>query len=392
MLSSPSVRTQHHETEYAITRADLRGIAECAVAAHNATMRNMEFDDVCVEQNGIVSDFICLNKSKIVTDCAAKPAFSYIVTATYPIPNEQYNDMMDLLDKYYSDAGTFGIFSENAITSGGTASRRIVPRGIISNLNLTGGELVYMTQYEIPDAEQDYTSPESANVLCPGGTVKTYRFGRWQCIPNNAKVVCGGDMIWDSLTARCIPDESRKPLCATKQTAIIVDDVWQCVDPFPDKNCPANMTARLNYNTMEWECVTDPDAISDTTKCAAATTGVVYGPRGATLRVSNATSCTDCEKMVVDSETCAAACVPDITKINSHKCYPGPVAECSGSSRAFYFGFPNSAYVANIPDLSNVAVPFDSQHSQNRRFNCLDCGSGYIDTDKSVSPYVAICK
>ena len=38
-----------------------------------------------------------------------------------------------------------------------------------------------------------------------------------------------------------------------------------------------------------------------------------------------------------------------------------------------------------------VDVPFDKSHSQNRRFNCMDCGDGIIDTSRSLPPYVIVC-
>ncbi len=122
-------------------------------------------------------------------------------------------------------------------------------------MELTDGQLVYMTQYEVPDSETEFTATNAPDIICPVGTAKTYRFGRWQCVGYNTKIDCGGDMIWDSELLECVPDESRKPLCASTQTAVIVDEVWECVNPFPEKKCPGNMIARLNYETLEWECV-----------------------------------------------------------------------------------------------------------------------------------------
>ena len=71
------------------------------------------------------------------------------------------------------------------------------------------------------------------------------------------KTSCGGDMVWDYGTMECVPDESRKPLCAGSQTAVMVDEIWECISPFADKHCPGTMIARLNYDTLEWECVED---------------------------------------------------------------------------------------------------------------------------------------
>lgn len=197
-------------------------------------------------------------------------------------------------------------------------------------------------------------------------------------------------MMWDYTLMECVPDETRKPLCAGNQTAVMVDTVWECVDPFADRQCPPGMVARLNYELLEWECVDDPNNIKKQSKCSSPNIRIVRGRDGATLRLAS-TSCTDCEKMLVDESTCNAICVPDLSKVNSPACYPGRITECSGPSRALYFGFPNANYATNVPDLAGIAIPIDSSHSQNRKFNCMDCGGGFIDGSKSVYPYVAVC-
>lgn len=395
MISSPSQRIVQQETEYAITKSDLRAIAECAAAVHNAQIKGTTFADVCVEQNEITSEFICLNASLHTTKCEIvrnkKPEYSYIITTTGALPADDYNNMLEILETYYSDAGTFGIYMDGYVLGGGANNKRAVPQTIASEMELTDGQLVYMTQYEIPDTTTEFTTPITADIICPVGTVKTYRFGRWQCIGYNMKTDCGGDMIWDSDLLECVADESRKPLCAEQQTAVLVDSVWECINPFPEKTCPDNMVARLNYTTLEWECVTDPTYTEDVKKCANVTSGAIYGAIGATLRVPSS-SCTDCEKMVTDPETCISVCIPDPSQINNPSCYPGAVRECSGPSRAFYFGFPSYSYANNVEAVSGKQIPLDKMHSQNRKFNCLDCGDGTIDSERSVSPYTAVCK
>lgn len=395
LMDSPSQTVAQHGTEYAVSRSDLRTIAQCATAMHNAQINGTEFNDICIEQNGIVSKFICLDSKLKTTNCEVvknkKPAFSYIVTATAPLDSNEHNAMMEILETYYSDAGTFGLLDDKMIMSGGSSLRRQIPSEIIANMELVDGQLVYLTQYEIPDAGTEYDIAPAPDVFCPVGTAKAYRFGRWQCVGKNVKTDCGGDMIWDSDLYECVADESRKPLCADNQAAVMVDSVWECIDPFPDKSCPEKMVARLNYNTLEWECVVDPTGTANTKKCAHITSGVVYGAIGATLRVPQ-TSCTDCERMVINYDTCVSTCVPDPARLNDARCYPGAVAECVGPTRAFYFGFPNSRYIENTDAVANMSVPLDKSHSQNRRFNCLDCGAGEIDSARSLPPYVAICK
>lgn len=395
VISSPSNSIPSHETDSAIATADMHSIAECAVAVHNAQIMSQDFDDICIEQNQVQTAFVCLNNNLSITDCIVKnkrkPAYSFIITVTAPLSYDKYNDMLDILEKYYADSGTFGIFQDGAIVSGGTSNKRVIPSNIVSNMSLQNGQLVYLTQYEIPDTEQEFTTLEEQDISCPSGTSKIYRFGRWQCVSINTKTDCTGDMIWDTDLSECVPDETRRPLCSSNQNAVIVDSVWECIDPFSDKTCPSNMVARLNYSTLEWECVQNPDQTSDTKKCDHITQGAIYGKPGATLRIPPV-SCTDCEKMVINENTCESVCVPDVTKINNTACYPGKVSECRGASRAFYFGFPSTGYAQNIPELKNALIILDAQHTQNRKFNCLDCGDRNINTSVSVPPYTAICE
>ncbi len=393
VMDSPSQKIQEHDTEYSIKKSDMRSIAQCAAAVHNAQIKGTVFEDICVQQNTINSRYICLDNRRNITKCEIiknkKPAFSYIVTSTAPIASEQYNSMMEILESEFSDAGTFGIFNDNVIVSGGTSTKRIVPKTIIEQMKLQPGQLVYLTQYEIPDTLTEYTVNITEDIACPVGTVKVFRFGRWQCTGYNVKTNCGGDMIWDSDLMECIPDESRKPLCANNQTAVMVDSVWECISPFPEKSCPDKMVAQLNYNTLEWECVGAPAANAPSKKCDHIKYSNAYGVAGATLRAPQ-TSCTDCEKMIVNNETCIARCVPDETKINDPRCYNGNVSECTGPTRALFFGFPNREYV-NQSGIDGINVPLGSGYSQNRRFNCKDCGETGINIELSKPPYVVIC-
>lgn len=393
VMDSPSQKIQEHETEYAIKKSDMRAIAQCAAAVHNAQIKGTVFQDICVQQNEIASQYICLDNRLEPTKCDIvrnkKPAYSYIVTATAPVGADQYNDMMEILESEFNDAGTFGIFNENVIMSGGTSTKRIVPKAIIEEMKLGPGQLVYLTQYEIPDTQTEYVINIAEDIKCPVGTTKVYRFGRWQCTGYNTKTNCGGDMIWDSDLMECVPDESRKPLCADNQTAVMVDSVWECISPFPEKSCPDKMVAQLNYNTLEWECVGDPSAMAPVKKCAHIKYNTAYGVAGTTLRAPQA-SCTDCEKMIIDEETCIAKCVPDVSKISDPRCYNGDARECDGPTRAFFFGFPNREY-ANQSGIDGISVPFGSEYSQNRRFNCKDCGETGIDMERSRPPYVVVC-
>lgn len=392
-LDSPSVRLERNEAEYAIARSDLSSVAECTAARHTAAIKNMIFQDVCAEQYGIKTEFVCLNERHSIVKCEIvdkrKPEYSFIITSSAPVPNEDYNRMMEVIDDYYPDAGSFGIFMDDVILSPGNAAKRNVPTVVSTAANLEPGQLVYMTQYEIPDVETDFIAPAAADINCGAGTIRAYRFGRWQCVEANVKTNCPGDKIWDSNLMECVADNSRKPLCAEKQTAVLVDDIWECVDPFADIECDAGMIARLNYSSLEWECITDPYAVKTMEKCSASGRNIIRGGRGAALFVSS-NNCTDCEDAVTDPDTCKVTCVPSAAKLNDPKCYPN-TSSCGGSDRAFYFGFPNAGYAATVSALAGYAIPTGALYSQNRKFNCLDCGERGVNADKSVHPFIAVC-
>ncbi len=396
VISSPSQRIIEHETEYAIKKADLRSIAECVVATQNSSMYGEKFFDPCVERYEITSQYICMNDKYNIVSCDAEnskaPAFNFIITTSYVLPESEYNNMLEILEKHYPDAGTFGVFVNPDLMTAGSVSNRPIPKKIIEAADLQTGQLMYLMQYTIPDKTIDYPLVDGSNIICPEGTMKTFRFGRWQCIAYNYKISCTGDTIWDADLMDCVADESRKPLCANNQTAVMVEDIWECVDPFSDQTCPDNMVARLNYATLTWECVEDPNATKNVKKCDhIAKMPKTRGAIGTTLRVRSV-SCTDCETAVIDEDTCKTFCIPDVNKLTDPRCYDGNISECSGPNRGLYFGFSSKSRIDGISALENETIILDRNHSQNRMFNCMDCGEGVIDTENSISPYTAICK
>ncbi len=396
VISSPSQRIIEHETEYAIKKADLRSIAECVVATQNSSMYGEEFSDPCVERYEITSQYICMNDKYNIVSCdsesAKVPEFNFIITTSFSLPEQEYNNMLEILERYYPDAGTLGVFINPNLMSAGSVSNRAIPQKIIDAAKLKNGQLMYLMQYTIPVRHIDYPLVDGSDIVCPMGTMKTFRFGRWQCIDYNYKVSCTGDTIWDPDIMECVADETRKPLCSNNQTAVMIDDIWECIDPFSDQTCSDNMVARLNYTTLTWECVEDPNTAKKIKKCD----NIARAPRprggtGATLRVRSV-SCTDCETAIIDEETCETYCIPDVTKLNDPKCYNGDVSDCTGVNRGLYFGFSQKSRIDGIRALENETVILDRYHSQNRMFNCMDCGDGEIDTKNSISPYTAICK
>ena len=390
IFTAPSVRTPDQETEYAVKYADLRAIIECTAAVHNANINGTQFQDVCITQNGIQSDIVCLDRRMSLTDCSGASTYNYVVTTSGTIPNTQFNNTMTILEKNFADAGSFGIFQNGYVISGATVTKRAIPKSLISHMNMHDGQLVYVTQFAKTDPAATFTSPGIDDVVCPPETSKVLRFGRWQCVGYNTKTSCAGDTIYDYSTDSCIPDDSLKPLCGSVQTAVLVDGIWECVDPFPDRKCDGNTTAKLNYTTMTWECIVDPNKTAKKTKCSHFKTSVTPGRGKASMRVDQLT-CTDCEKMLVDEETCVAHCVPDTSKLTSESCYPGEATDCADETHGLYFGFPNVNYAKKVSELEGHTVIFDASHSQNRKFNCMDCGERGVDLENSFPPYTIIC-
>ena len=390
VFTAPSVRTQEQETEYAVKYADLRAIIECTAAVHNAVLNGTQFQDVCVTQNGIQSDIICLDKRMNVVNCEGTSAHNYVVTTSGVIPNTQFNNTMTILEKNFADAGNFGIFQSGYVISGATVTKSAVPKALISQMHMHDGQLAYVTQFAKVAPSVEFAAPGVEDVVCPPETSKVLRFGRWQCIGYNTKTSCVGDTIWDYSTNSCVPDDSLKPLCGSVQSAILVDGVWECVDPFPDRKCDGNTTAKLNYTTMTWECIVDPNKTATNKKCSHIKMPVTPG-RGKSSISRQKLTCTDCEKMLVNEDTCVAHCVPDVSKISSSGCYPGDVDECSGETRGLYFGFPDIKYTRNVSEVADKTIKLDADHSQNRKFNCMDCGERGVNTEKSFPPYITIC-
>jgi len=391
IFSAPSVRTPEQETEYAIKYADLRAIIECTAAVHNAHLNGTYFQDICIEQNGIQSEMICLDKRMNITSCDGASVYNYVVTTSGTIPSTQFNNTMTILEKKFADAGSFGIFQSGFVISGATVTKRAVPKSLISQMHMMDGQLVYVTQFAKIDPEKQFTPQDVDNIVCPAGTSKILRFGRWQCIGYNTKTSCPGDTVWDYYTNSCIADESLRPLCSSVQTAILVDNVWECVDPFPNRKCDGDTVAKLNYTTMEWECITDPNKTATNSKCSHIKMQVSPGRGGSSVSFKKLT-CTECEKMIVDEDTCVAHCIPDPDKITSNGCYPGDATECTGEHKGLYFGFPDAMYVNYVDDIAGKTVIMGDDHTQNRKFNCMDCGERYVDTEVSFAPYVTVCE
>ena len=388
--------------------AELRALLACVLRVHSDAVKADELaaaeqktifktEIPCAEKYGIQTKKLCAaaNASKAAASCVPdrpdKPVSNYIVTSTGAITDVGAGKALGIMARDYPHAANFGIVSadENGILhilSSGGASREI-NKSIVRDAAFEAGRLVYVTQYKIGGAKSRAAAAELKKIKCLPSESPIFRQGKWSCVPPSAAAVCNGDNIWDPNLSQCVPDASKRPLCKSNYTAVIVDDMWECVGAEQPKDCPENQIAEMDFEAMEWRCVpSKPDADESQEKKCNKVYDKIYGGGTTALR-GNLAGCNDCERMFVHAD-CTAECVPDAAAIYNKACYDGPC-------RNFYFGFPDARYVAgakkNLPQLNGVEAPLRAPYSKNRKFNCMECPYG-IDEVASLPPYVIICR
>ncbi|MDR1207491.1 MAG: hypothetical protein LBK26_03705 [Rickettsiales bacterium] len=410
-MDSPSQNIQEHGIEYAVDKSEKNSILTCVAHVQAEAVRLddadridgraiIDNDTACAAKYNIETVKICVEGDRrfsatCIPDRAGRSINNFLISFAPKIIDTDADKFLELLSAEYSDTKNLGILAEldrRFYILSGSAGKREVPSAIIKELKLQPGQLIYVTQYSITGKPVFSFGKQTESIRCASGEIKLFRFNKWSCVPQNAAIVCRGDTIWSTDLSECVADPMRRPLCDARQTAVMADDFWKCVDPLPQKNCPDGQSLHLDYATMEWFCTTNPAESKLSTKCDRALRTKAAGVMGATV-LNPIVSCNDCEEMVTDPDTCESVCVPSVAKLSDRLCYSG---ECSGAHRAFYFGFPDSAYAEsarkNISELDNLEIPTSGAYSQNRKFNCLDCGTGYIDTDTSKTPFTAVCK
>lgn len=408
-MDSPSQNVQEHGIEYAMEKSEINSVLTCIAHIQGEAVRldealqiaervDIDNDTLCAQKYDIATVKLCMDGNRISANCIPdRPGRSienFIITISHAHHDFDMGKVLELLEAEHPDMSSFGILIEEnktfKILSGGGRTK-ILPAAIVKELDAADGQILYVTQYSVAGRAIFRTEQREDMVRCSPNEIRIFRFGKWQCAAQNEPNICIGDNVWDATRGRCVEDMSRRPLCAARQTAVMVDYHWICMDPLQQIQCPPGQFAHMDYSTLEWTCTTNPGDTKDTSKCDTARL-MAFGRVGTTLRLSAAASCSDCEELVIDPETCAAKCVPDARKITNRACYAG---ECSGASRAFYFGFPDASYITSarphIPEIANIEIPMTPAHSRNRKFNCLDCGTDGIDRDKSKPPFVAVC-
>jgi hypothetical protein len=415
LMDAPSQRIHDNGIESAMRMTDIKSILSCMTHQHaeamdidgaNRANANEIFKtDIqpCTEKYNIQTIKLCADERRLVSNCAPERAGrvteNFIITTADVNKENDINLVLKTLSEDFDSIGNFGIIiAKNSYSFSilsGNGSRRDIPKSISSFEDIKDGRLIYITRYSVPfDGDViNKTTPVAESITCMNNEQKIFRFGKWECQAETAPILCTGDTIWDSDSESCEIDPSRRPLCATGQTAVDIDDVWQCVAPSTITKCPENTIAEFDYVTMKWSC--SAPTSENTSKCQNVTIAKGRLLGGTLLKPAN--PCNNCEKMILNEETCAVACVPDATKVTNPACYQN-ASDCSGSSRAFYFGFPgDDEYEAsareNLSQLSGMEIPTGVVYSQNRKFNCLDCGSGgAINQELSIPPFIAVCE
>ncbi|MDR3208927.1 MAG: hypothetical protein LBT45_03715 [Rickettsiales bacterium] len=401
LTDAPNANLAGESKEEALESAELKSVLSCVLRAHSEAMMADErakavsnSEIPCVERYEIKTRKLCSDDKKIVSSCVPdkidKSISNYIITTTDIITENGAGKILEVLAQDYPYAANLGIISVGEdkvpylLLSGGT--KREISKAIARETAFKDGELAYITQYKITGRKNPAVISQMAKIKCAYGEIQVYRQNKWTCAPRNIVPVCGGDYIWSADSGSCVPDAGKRPLCQSNQSAVMVDDVWECVGAAPKIECPAGYSAEMNYDGMEWECVAAVGAEEAAVKKCDKVYDRIYGGGTTTLR-GNLVSCNDCEKMIVRDD-CTAECVPDAAAISKKTCY-------DGACRNFYFGFPDTRYVANarknLPELDGAAIPLDDSHSRNRKFNCMECPNG-IDEVASLPPYVIICR
>jgi hypothetical protein len=388
-----------------IERAELKSLLECILHAHSdaitvdertaANQKQVFASEIpCAERYEIATVKLCSDDRRITPDCtpdrADKTISNYVITTTSIITENDAGKILELLGRDYPYAANFGIISigednvPRILSSGGT--KREISKQIAKEAAFADGQLAYITQYSVGGKKNAAIANQIKKIKCAAGDLPVFRHNQWTCAASNVMPVCGGDNIWDAEAGACRPDNSRRPLCRQDQAAVMIDEVWECVDPQKDRECPKGMNAELDYESMEWICVSAAAARGAEDKKCSKVYDRLYDSGTKSLR-GNLVSCNDCEKMIVHDD-CTAECVPDAAKTGSRACY-------AGACQNFYFGFPDKKYIANamknIPDLAGASIPLDAARSRNRKFNCAECPGG-INEVESLPPYVIICR
>ncbi|MDR0319665.1 MAG: hypothetical protein LBH81_02910 [Rickettsiales bacterium] len=420
-LGSPSLRSDVLSTQEVLDNSDAFAAVSCVVAVHSAALESARagadaaaYESPCIEKYKVSTISVCLKDGEVSRSCRVdtrnpEPFQRYIITKSPWANPETSGRIMDAMRGKYKGVTGLGIVMAAELEAEEDPEAKIrmaimsparkpvwLSPALVKAASLKSGDLAYMTQYTTQELQAEDLRREAARLDCAKGEIKVYRYRTWRCEQPTPTRLCQGDMIFDVDAGDCVANSSARPICGGAETAVVIDGVWTCRPPAEAKECQKGKVPSFNYESLEWVCIGDPFAplSADAGKCAPRAAGKsLYG---GTAPVS-ASQCGDCERELQDPETCETICIPDSSRLAFKGCYPN-AAECSdGESKAFYFGFPsdaayNMAALSNIAGLASVGIARGDGHSENRKFNCLDCSPFKVDSASVFYPYAASCE
>ena len=421
IMSSPSQNVAGQNTDTAIEMADLRSMAECVSDAHNKAMYCETYEDACVTKYGVESKIYKVTPTWQVDaqySCGGAVASGQmlvvVTVAREAVPQSKYNEMMDVLEKYYSEAGTFGLFADTGIKIPGVNELYpIKPESIIgtgsNGMKLEDGMLVYYFASSTQDSPLTPPTPGEPLVCDTGYHVATNLFGTQTCVPDSlyclsdqynpfTRECCDVGQVYDEETHKCI-DGWDVCSCEGSSTGIYVPDTNNCLCvPSYDAGFCSNGVPQYDFDTGGWICLESAELAEAVANCSD---GFHVSNHSTFPTMMHISPCNKCEttKITRNGLDCEISCIPDGTKYNTRSCYADTVDAdvCKDNNKSgVYFGFAKGVNIDGLKDADGNDVvidfttyPFDNR-LKDRKFHCLKCVNR-IDSGNTTFPYVVNC-
>lgn len=437
---SPSQRLENIETDNVVHLADLKSRAECVIAAQNAGLDSLDFEDDCIVNFLQISDsseqqslsgrgkqeldatfpitsrkpyqYICTDANYNVINCNSENVeFNYIVTKSKPLDDVDFAPMLQIIETLYQDKGSLGIYHyDGYLMTGDLSGQRPIADSIADSADLQHGQLVYITQYQIP---YFYTYPDNpnSNHPCSNGGIRVERYGRTLCIGGEqSEISCKFGYVYDEENAQCVllGNECETACAAIGCTSTCIchtdSDTVECVTSNPTTECPTENLI-FDEDLQEYVCISEESNSGDA-QCSGDDIRFIPtkgGTRsiGQTLQIKNISCATSCLRP-------ARICNPDTGKYE-YACLPDPakmatcsnadeINGCTDENSGIYFGFNNNSGVYATPpaastytiqnmDLDDILA---SAPLHDNKFHCKTCTHG-IHSGLSIENMVVTC-
>ena len=464
MLYSPSQQVTNTGTEDVVKMSDLRAIAECVIGMENAMM-NSEGEEYkntqpCVGRYGVDGDYVCAKDTdggitKEVLCTEGDPEYNFIVSYSAPLTVDDYGPMLDIIEKYYQDKGTFGIYEDNKLlapsVSGHIDINPVISGTDSENPRLENGKLVYVMQYKIPYSDAEPVNPDDPEECNPPKILMTTADGESVCVTPDTPVSCDMDgyvldengvcvlleegectkleKICKEQTNNCVKEAIEQGMCTEEAqclenricSELIPDcDSMTCRTP-GDLECPEGTSPSVytdeNTGETQIECIPNITNDEPTVHCNASQYVFTLQPLqpGATIQsIPRRGRCGPCEKIGgsrynPETQNWDVLCIPDFTKMarpacndaEIDDCVPSPTASescyCHDDNKRLYFGFaadfdPQCLEYAGTED-SVLSSVLLSVNPPQIRDGRWHCMEcpNGVDELASVWPYIVVC-